>query len=384
MITKEIIRADREGRAYEVQKLSRRLSGKVSGPRNRRFTGLRSHNPDAETWTEFLAKSPAEGGCEAKTVNYEEEWKNSTEDSSVEYAPDHQQYEYQANDDVKRIRRHVVRASKRRAVPEHLLPIEVWTMLLLPNYRMEKTNRRVTVGRSERERTKICNSTFFNVFTFILAKIRRSQQTVLIWNKAQAAQLQTNVRYEQHACKMVRLVFIFDPIGCAYFAAMIARNKKKEKIQYPDSAHGCVPQRRRESAFITARCSAYRLVLEHDVAAITTLDDQSNAYMSMNNKMATTGVQQVTLKEGQELAQPRVNYACFILTTPTGKICFHANSGCLPGDPLVVALWLLCGCSGTHTTTYWRQQHFAKEKLTQATRSTWTTCAKCSQYQPKL
>ena len=56
------------------------------------------------------------------------------------------QYVDQAKDDIEGLIKYFVRAPKRRAAPRWSVPLEVWFLLLLPNWRIDKSRWGTTLS----------------------------------------------------------------------------------------------------------------------------------------------------------------------------------------------------------------------------------------------
>ena len=396
---RELLAAQRANKAFEQQRICRRMSRTRIGPKRRMYGIPRARNPTAQQWMDYLSKPSAQGGCSASFEEYESKLAETIVASEQnELAYEDMNTVSDVQDDIARLRSYVLMAPKRRTVPADSFVLEVWWILLHPNFRVP-TNASYGLGHSQRERAKVVNKRFFAWLTRMLTIIRRSGDTVLRWHRGSAAQLPKPVKPDP--CASVRLVFILDPIGKGYFASMLARRAEiLGPVSIDQTYHGCVKNRRRESAILTMNATIYRCVKIHDVGCLAMFHDQSHAFMSMGVEMCSRALDLLVLPKDRKLAGQRFDWACFSLVTSShgntshpmaappvssasrhasvpslslssdshglssfvhkssNQIDVHPRVGGLPGDPLVVAVWV---AGFQHTTDNAQQRLYTQD-----------------------
>jgi hypothetical protein len=130
----ELHEAWRERDFSRAHALSRRLAGKQTGPRKRNYAVATRAQPLASEWAEFWKNSGPKGGMSAVPccwAEVQEEHSSCMEGARLRTM----EHVEQAEEDLQAMRRILRKAKKRRAVPVWSAPLELWWMLLWPNYR---------------------------------------------------------------------------------------------------------------------------------------------------------------------------------------------------------------------------------------------------------
>lgn len=93
--------------------------------------------PEAE-WREFLARPSDQGGLSAVVYDSFDPIGAASADHHVELQPGVRPFREGIRDDLRFVTKVLLRARRRKAVPEWSVPAEVWAMLLAPSVRTKR------------------------------------------------------------------------------------------------------------------------------------------------------------------------------------------------------------------------------------------------------
>ena len=193
------------------------------------------------------------------------------------------------DDILQRFRGRVRKAAKRRAVPDGTAPVEVWLMLLWPNFRFSLDN--LGVGHQdfrfytveELRGAKTCRPIesrglrapcFFQAIKRFLIFLRRARAVPVRWNFSFAAQLdKCNGKSGPDG---LRLVFVFEAFGKDFFACTILPDKEPDNFVY-----GYAVGKSREGAISTQLVCSHRLK-KLGVSFAVSYHDVVNAFCSVD------------------------------------------------------------------------------------------------------
>ena len=185
-----------------VHQLSRKLSNTHLGPNKRRHDVTLHARHSVQQWSEVLTSDGPSGGLAGEIVDFD-----AFEAAVISSKDGHLVWpiaaEKEARQDLKDSVRCLKRAARRRNVPDHSFPAEIWVMLLQPTYRSKPDLLlRHGVGHDPP-----LDQDFFYHFKMamhrILIHVRAAQSGPVIGNRSIGWQLDKG---RGEGCKRIRLI----------------------------------------------------------------------------------------------------------------------------------------------------------------------------------
>ena len=144
-LTEELWDNWRLRRMAECHRILRSMAFKKTGPKQRKFSALRTSMPRRSEWLSVWQLPGFEGGMEA----VEAEWDSMLSEHitcAPELPPNDMNFLSLAKRDVQRLKEHCVHAAKRKSAPAFSIPTAVLTMVLAPSWRMNSPAAKKALG----------------------------------------------------------------------------------------------------------------------------------------------------------------------------------------------------------------------------------------------
>lgn len=321
----DLLQAWRRRDLRQVYYLSRRLAGQSHGPKKRRYDTMQSINPTTMEWKAGLELPRPQGGLAGTQYDIDE--------AIAEHVGDAPALRWvtaalldSATDDLRATARCLRRAARRRSVPQHSWPAEVWHMLLQPRYVSMPHRRR---GQGIGYLPEVAPDVLFacrRAVERLLVHCRRALQAPIIGNVSQGWQLDKGNNKE--GVLRLRLIHGLCPLWRAYHRGLYVRYPNEVWASYE---HGSLRGRRREDAMMGARIMASKL---HSASMpfVVGSKDLSNAFACGSHDVMQGYIQQRLPTDDCQLLWVRRLRSFVRVQGADGELYMLSGSGGMMGD----------------------------------------------------
>ena len=322
-ILEEMWAAWRGRNLAEVNRLAMLAAGSKVGPKKRSYRTLKGAMPTSEQWQEVWSKAGCEGGMEVEPIDWEQ-YVNDTIGVAPARPRWRREARWQAMEDIKRTRKYVIKAPKRRAVPKGSVPVELLVMCMSPNWRMDFAGQGLGAPRG-----KITNPWFRRALLGGFTLIRLASRTPLAWHRSVGWALPKS---STPGPKGKRVVHMLEPLGKAWYAGRIDA-RDPEPVSHMD--HGFHKYRRKEGAVLVQLNISWRL-RRLGWSHLQCNMDMTNAFASTEWSSLREANKDLRLEVDQEVGRQRFECAVVDLPTDSGSLTVKTGCGALMGDPFAV------------------------------------------------
>ena len=310
-------------------RVSRLLSGFRLGPKRRRFDRPKSVQPTCSDWLSYLQQDGPDGGCQAKSIDWEDVFQKACQPRTLVRALD------AAKDlawhDFHGICQRGRRLQLRKGYPSWGMPAEVWRQVLFPTWKFSQ----VRFGIGYADRCSLPNGHFQKLFHQLLLSIRSYDEVPVQWQRSEVIELDKH--NGKAKCAGVRAINNLDTMGKLYFGWLGGRCKQQHLRHY---AAGYICNKSRLDAMLVQNATAWR-AKKHGLSVLTSSHDVANAFYSPLRSVLHDCVERVAQPVDASLLQQRHSEAYMCVKACDGNINVQPQTGILQGDGFACEHFLL-------------------------------------------
>ena len=244
-----------------------------------------------------------------------------------------------AKEDVYRLKRHLMTASKRKSCPLHSPPAEILLMALCPSWRMDLSSKTSKLGLGAEKLDKLRAPATALAFQKGYYHINQSTHTPLKWHLSWGASIPKNNGKPNAAGQ--RVVHRLDEQGKAFFSGKMKAAEEKSSMPITHMAQGFVPKRRREAGILCQLSSVWRLKRAKRSGLLLNLD-MANAFGSTKWEKLEEVNDTVFLEQDRGFGRQRFECTSVELPCSEKPITVRPGTGALMGDQYAVKSFLGC------------------------------------------
>lgn len=175
----------------KAHRLVRAIAGTGLGPKKGKYRIPASCRPSADDWKDAMKKPADEGGMKGTIIeNYEEDHERIiAEETFPELLSVDMNLINQMEEDYRGTRRVLLTSPGRKATPEWSVPIEIWKMILAPDWLPKKGAMPGGVGSAYRNPSEWKCPTTQTRIKKVLLQTRRAMRAPMNANKSKSFQL---------------------------------------------------------------------------------------------------------------------------------------------------------------------------------------------------
>ena len=321
----------RERRLAECHRVLQALSGSKQGSKRRTYSALKASFPSQEQWVSLLSLDGGMGGMLATQTSWSDMLSEHAEcaEESPELSMDHVE---QGRTDVFRLRKHALRAGKRKSSPCHSVPVEVLAMILAPNRNISDKKFGIGVDKSS-----IIAPATWRAFEKGYAMINRTGYTPLKWHFSWSACLKKPNGLS--GPRGQRTVHRLDCQGKAFYCEKMKHKAKETPLPVSNMTQGFYFKRRREAAVWCQQSSAYRARRCGRSGILANLD-QSNAFGSTTWETLDSVTSELFEPQDFPFVGQRFRWSSVQVSANDGDLFIRPKVGALMGDLYAVQSFL--------------------------------------------
>ena len=316
-------------RMAEVNKILKSLCGGY-GPKVRSCSSLTSALPSCDDWLCTWSLPGREGGMLATLVD---DWSALVDEHlacASDLPPRSMNYGDLAKRDVKRLKGHLVKCTKRKSCPKHSVPAALLLPALIPAWRLKEPQCTAALGLGHEKRDVLRAPAVYTAYLRGYYHINQCGYVPLKWELSWGASI------PKPGSKQQRVIHRLCEQGKAFFSMKMKAKEEAEPTRICNMAQGFRWKRRREAGVVCQLSSVWRARRARRSGFLANLD-MKNAFASSEWCELEVTNTEIFLEEDLHFAEQRHSWACVELPSSSpAPVILRPRQGALMGDQYAV------------------------------------------------